>query len=55
MDEKDEVIEELNKLLREHIDEKNKMHEEIVLLQRNSFYLEHENRVLKAELFKFKG
>jgi len=54
IEEQKQVIEEHNKLLLESISEKNKMHEEIVLLRRNSFYLEHELRLKTAELSKIK-
>jgi len=56
MDERNDIIneqkkiqDELNKLLLESRTENNILKEQIVLLERNSFFLEHNNRVLKEK------
>jgi len=53
IEEQKQVIEEHNKLLLECIEEKNRLLKENKHFERELFYLEHENRVLKAEVLKF--
>jgi len=52
IEEQKQVIEEHNKLLLECIEEKNRLLKENKHFERELFYLEHENRVLKAEVLK---